>query len=134
MGSYGSPPPIPVAKPPPVQEQVCPESSYSHSPPGLSHTPSPLSLEELLTMSPGNNAMGGGESPSLVSDMDTLLSSSPSDVGLMDDLGMQDQGLESALRDILGETPVPSAYFNYPTPPTSSRASLTDSTNFLDGR
>jgi len=133
--SYTSPPPVNSPARAPVHEHVCPESSYSHSPPGLAQTPSPLSLEELLTMSPRHHEeMGRGESPSLSSDMDTLLSSSTSGgLNLMNEFDIQDQGLESALRDILGEQPMPNAYFSYPDPPRS-RASLTDSTNFLDGR
>jgi len=85
-------------------------------------------------MSPQSHDMSHGESPSLVSDMDALLSSSSPDVALMEEFDPQDQGLESALRDIFGEQPMPNAYFNYSDPSTRSRASLTDSTNFLDGR
>lgn len=137
--SYCNPPTPPVApsKPPPIHEQVCPESSYSESPPGISQTPSPtpLSLEELLTMSPGSQTLQG-QSPSLSSDMDSLLSSE-SDTGSMNmfDMIPGEQGFDSALRDILGEHPIPTnPYYNQPVQPIRSRSSLTDSTNFLEDR
>ena len=112
-----------------------PEPMWSDPPRKHSTNTVILSLEELLTMSPGSQTLQG-QSPSLSSDMDSLLSSE-SDTGSMNmfDMIPGEQGFDSALRDILGEHPIPTnPYYNQPVQPIRSRSSLTDSTNFLEDR